>query len=151
MSLKSIFDAALSSASAARSIPGLNYIAAVGAIWRLTEIERRINRVFESYKDDLAAKLLDRLIPWLQNDIGTFKRFLMLQRGYGLLRTVRMVRQNVVADQCKNYSGADGRVSLRGSSARRNPNASNPSAKRRTDPPEYYALLCSRISKAACN
>jgi len=148
MNLKSTFDTAFSHADAATWLLVLNR--AICVTRTIPEIERRINRVFESYTDNLAVKLRDPSVPWRHYDIGPLYRFLALQRGFGVRLTLRMLRQNVVADHCKNYDGADRRVE-RGSYTDRRPNASNLSAKRRTDSPEYYALLCKRISQAACN
>lgn len=145
MHWKNAFDAVQ---SVARSAHGLSVFA--GAILLLPETERRVNRIYESNKGDLAVRLHNPSIPWNEYDIGSMRRFLLLQRGFGFRPTIRMMRQNAVSDRLKNWSGAERRMA-RGHIGDRLRDGSGPSIKRATDSPEYSALIHSRISKATYN
>ncbi|MBZ5645443.1 MAG: hypothetical protein LAO19_22010, partial [Acidobacteriia bacterium] len=105
---------------------------AVAAVIALSWAERRINRVFESYKGDLSIRLRDPLIPWIEYDTGSIGRFCLLWRGYGLRVTVRMLMQNAVCDRCKNWSGAERRIK-RGALSARSTEAMRHAAGRFTD------------------
>ena len=118
-------------------IPPLIGSVIAGAIPYLSECERRVNRVFENRKENLAVKLGNRAVPWIGHE--SLARFLVLARRLGLQATVRMVRQNAACDRCKKWNGAERRSEvpslptiLRGE---------QPFGKRFTDPCDFYEKL----------
>ena len=148
MHLKQIIDSASFLANQARRLDCGNIAGAT--VFAIPWTQRRINRVFESYKGDLSIRLRDPLIPWIEYDTGSIGRFCLLWRGYGLRVTVRMLMQNAVCDRCKNWSGAERRIK-RGALSARSTEAMRHAAGRFTDSQEFCTWINRRMIQAISN
>ena len=80
----------------------------LGVVGLLPEFERRVNRVFESRKEDLAVRLGDQAALWIGNHSPA--RFIVLAKALGLQTALRLVRQNAACDRCRDWDGAERRT-----------------------------------------
>jgi hypothetical protein len=124
--------------------------AIVGAVFCFPKAERRVNRIFETYKEELAVRLCDPSILWIEYDSGAVRRCFLLHQGLGFWPTLRVLRQNAVSDRCKDWTGAERRIK-RGSFRDRVPSNSNGQSNRCTDSPDFVGRMTGRVSHAMDN
>jgi hypothetical protein len=135
------------------NISGVFHLAAAlsavaGIAYYSPEFERRVNVVFESYKEELAVKLHDHSIAWLEYESGSTRRISFLCQGFSFQTTLRLVRQNAACDRCKNWNGAERRIT-KGSARDRLSAAMGLEIKRFTDSAEFFARMCRRMTSQA--
>ena len=115
-----------------------------GVALSVPETKRRVNRAFETYSDELAARLQDLSIPWVD---GSISRFGLLCRGLGLFPTWRVLRQNAASDKCGAWNGAERRIARKGLSLLI---AESNKLRRRADSTEFVSHLLKR-TRMICN
>ncbi len=98
------------------------------------ELIRRINRLFEAQKGEMARKFQSPVYLWGEYEFGVLSRFWSICRLFGATRLCWLLLQDPRYGRCENYNGAEKRFD-RGTSRDRSMPDPNPAVHRIYDNP----------------